>query len=68
MIYRNGYHPGGSTKTNDPKSTHASDDSAPNIKNSLGDDGDHPTPHESVDVLRGPLGPIAAAESSVADH
>ena len=45
MIYRNGYRPGGSTKTNAPKSTHESDDSTLNVKNSLAD-GDHPTRHE----------------------
>jgi hypothetical protein len=47
MVCRNGYRPGGSTKTNDPKSTPASDASTPNDNNTAGASGDdHSTPHE----------------------
>ena len=45
--YRNGYHPGGSTNSNDPNSTPESDDSTPN-NNWTGDGDEHPTPHDRV--------------------
>jgi hypothetical protein len=44
MDYRNGYRLGGSTATNDPKSTPESDASTPNATQNI--DDDHPTPHE----------------------
>jgi aspartate-semialdehyde dehydrogenase len=46
MIYPNGSRPGGSTNTNAPKSTHASDACMPNANNNPAAGDDHPTPHE----------------------
>jgi hypothetical protein len=46
MVCRNGYHRGGSTKINDPKSTPASDASTPNANRNIGTGDDHPPPHE----------------------
>ena len=57
MTYPNGYHPGGSTASNDPRSMHASDASTPNANNNLGASAgnDHPTPHEALSARAEPI-------------
>jgi 2-phosphoglycerate kinase len=52
MVYPNGYRPGGSTKTNDPKSTPASDGCTPNVTSFSAAGVEHPTPHEDSERRR----------------
>ena len=57
MTYPNGYRPGGSTTSNDPRSTPASDASTPNVKNNPGASAgnEHPTPHDALSARAEPI-------------
>ena len=70
MSYRNGYRPGGSTKTSAPKSTHASDDSTPNANEQRA--GVATTTrrrmNQCLDAPCGPLVLFVPPRDSVADH